>query len=43
MPPGVPESQLAVFPGSPNFFGMARTNLVLDVVTTFLDTPTKAA
>ncbi|MGH8953253.1 MAG: alpha/beta fold hydrolase [Acidimicrobiia bacterium] len=35
---GVPESQLAVFPGSTHFFGMARTNLVVDVVTTFLDT-----
>jgi pimeloyl-ACP methyl ester carboxylesterase len=34
---GVPASQLAVFPGSTHFFGMARTNLVLDVVTTFLD------
>lgn len=35
---GVPQSQLAVFPGTTHFFGMARTNLVLDVVTTFLDT-----
>jgi len=35
---GVPTSQLAVFPGTTHFFGMARTNLVLDVVTTFLDT-----
>jgi pimeloyl-ACP methyl ester carboxylesterase len=34
---GVPQSQLAVFPGTTHFFGMARTNLVLDVVTTFLD------
>lgn len=34
---GVPASQLAVFPGSTHFFGMARTTLVLDVVTTFLD------
>lgn len=34
---GVPESQLAVFPGTTHFFGMARTNLVLDVVTSFLD------
>lgn len=33
---GVPQSQLAVFPGTTHFFGMARTNLVLDVVTTFL-------
>jgi pimeloyl-ACP methyl ester carboxylesterase len=36
---GVPSSQLAVFPGSTHFFGMARTPLVLDVVTTFLDAP----
>ena len=36
---GVPTSQLAVFPGSTHFFGMARTPLVLDVVTTFLDAP----
>ena len=28
---GVPSSQLAVFPGSTHFFGMARTALVLDV------------
>ena len=35
---GVPSSQLAVLPGSTHFFGMARTALVLDVVTTFLDT-----
>jgi pimeloyl-ACP methyl ester carboxylesterase len=34
---GVPASQLAVFPGSTHFFGMARTALVLDVVQTFLD------
>lgn len=34
---GVPASQLAVFPGSTHFFGMARTNLVSDVVLTFLD------
>ena len=34
---GVPASQLAVYPGSTHFFGMARTALVLDVVTTFLD------
>ncbi|MGO4145081.1 alpha/beta fold hydrolase [Paenarthrobacter sp. YAF11_1] len=37
---GVPASQLAVFPGTTHFFGLARTNLVLDVVTTFLDAPT---
>ncbi|HET9416497.1 MAG TPA: alpha/beta fold hydrolase [Candidatus Limnocylindria bacterium] len=34
---GVPASQLAVFPGTTHFFGLARTTLVLDVVTTFLD------
>ena len=33
---GVPASQLAVFPGTTHFNGMARTTLVLDVVTTFL-------
>jgi pimeloyl-ACP methyl ester carboxylesterase len=36
---GVPDSQLAVFPGTTHFFGLSRTNLVLDVVTTFLDAP----
>ena len=36
---GVPPSQLAVFPGTTHFFGLARTELVLDVVLTFLDTP----
>jgi pimeloyl-ACP methyl ester carboxylesterase len=36
---GVPASQLAVFPGTTHFFGLARTNLVQDVVTTFLDSP----
>ncbi|WP_232666645.1 alpha/beta fold hydrolase [Pseudonocardia sp. TRM90224] len=36
---GVPTSQLAVLPGSTHFFGMARTALVLDIVTTFLDAP----
>ncbi len=36
---GVPSSQLAVFPGSTHFTGMARTNLVTDVVVTFLDAP----
>ncbi|MCU1436834.1 MAG: putative hydrolase, alpha/beta fold family protein [Pseudarthrobacter sp.] len=36
---GVPASQLAVFPGTTHFFGLARTNLVRDVVTTFLDAP----
>ena len=34
---GVPSSQLAVFPGTTHFFGLARTALVLDVVTQFLD------
>ena len=34
---GVPASQLAVFPGTTHFFGLSRTALVLDVVTTFLD------
>ncbi len=36
---GVPASQLAVFPGTTHFFGLGRTALVLDVVTTFLDAP----
>ena len=40
---GVPASQLAVFPGTTHFFGMARTTLVLDVVTTFLDAPEAAS
>jgi pimeloyl-ACP methyl ester carboxylesterase len=35
----VPSSQLAVFPGTTHFFGLARTALVLDVVQTFLDAP----
>jgi pimeloyl-ACP methyl ester carboxylesterase len=34
---GVPPNQLAVFPGTTHFFGLARTNLVQDTVTTFLD------
>lgn len=34
---GVPASQLAVFPGTTHFFGLARTALVRDVVLTFLD------
>ena len=33
----VPASHLAVFPGTTHFNGMARTGLVVDVVTTFLD------
>jgi pimeloyl-ACP methyl ester carboxylesterase len=40
---GVPSSQLAVFPGTTHFFGMARTNLVVDTVTTFLDAPPAAS
>ena len=36
---GVPASQLAVFPGTTHFFGLARTTLVLDVVLRFLDAP----
>jgi pimeloyl-ACP methyl ester carboxylesterase len=40
---GVPASQLAVFPGTTHFFGLARTSLVLDVVTTFLDAPDGAS
>ena len=36
---GVPSSQLAIFPGTTHFFGLARTALVLDVVLRFLDTP----
>ncbi|MEU4606415.1 alpha/beta hydrolase [Kribbella sp. NPDC023972] len=36
---GVPASQLAVFPGTTHFFGLARTDLVRDVVRTFLDAP----
>ena len=36
---GVPASQLAVFPGTTHFFGLARTDLVLDVVRPFLDAP----
>ncbi|MGH8938023.1 MAG: alpha/beta fold hydrolase [Actinomycetes bacterium] len=40
---GVPASQLAVFPGTTHFFGLSRTPLVLDVVTTFLDAPEAAS
>jgi pimeloyl-ACP methyl ester carboxylesterase len=36
---GIPSSQLAVFPGTTHFFGLARSALVLDVVLTFLDAP----
>lgn len=35
---GVPASQLAVFPGTTHFFGLSRTTMVVDAVTTFLDT-----
>jgi pimeloyl-ACP methyl ester carboxylesterase len=34
---GVPASQLAVFPGTSHFFGLARTDLVLAAVVPFLD------
>jgi len=40
---GVPASQLAVFPGTTHFFGLSRTAMVLDVVTTFLDAPEAAS
>jgi len=40
---GVPASQLAVFPGTTHFFGLARTDLVRDVVLTFLDAPMSQA
>ena len=36
---GVPASQLAVFPGTTHFFGLARTDLVRDVVLAYLDAP----
>jgi len=36
---GVPASQLAVFPGTTHFNGLARSELVLDVVLRFLDAP----
>jgi len=36
---GVPASRLAVFPGTTHFYGLARTDLVRDVVLTFLDAP----
>ncbi|PSL01310.1 pimeloyl-ACP methyl ester carboxylesterase [Haloactinopolyspora alba] len=36
---GVPASQLAVFPGTTHFSGLARTDLVRDTVLTFLDAP----
>jgi pimeloyl-ACP methyl ester carboxylesterase len=34
---GLPASHLAVFPGTTHFFGLARTDLVRDVVIGFLD------
>jgi pimeloyl-ACP methyl ester carboxylesterase len=40
---GVPASQLAVFPGTTHFFGLSRSRLVLDAVTSFLDTPEGAS
>jgi pimeloyl-ACP methyl ester carboxylesterase len=40
---GVPASQLAVFPGTTHFYGLARTDLVRDVVVTFLDAPIPAS
>ncbi len=40
---GVPASQLAVFPGTTHFFGLARTALVQDVVLGFLDAPPPTA
>jgi pimeloyl-ACP methyl ester carboxylesterase len=36
---GQPVSQLAVFPGTMHFYGLARTPMVLDAVTGFLDAP----
>jgi hypothetical protein len=36
---GVPSSQLAVFPGTTHFFGLAKTELVLGAVLPFLDAP----
>ena len=34
---GVPASQLAVLPGTTHFAGLARTDLVLEIVLGFLD------
>jgi pimeloyl-ACP methyl ester carboxylesterase len=39
---GVPASQLAVFPGTTHFNGLARTELVYEVVTGFLDADSDA-
>jgi pimeloyl-ACP methyl ester carboxylesterase len=36
---GVPASQLAVFPGTTHCFGLAKTELVLAAVLSFLDAP----
>lgn len=36
---GVPASQLAVFPGTTHFFGLARTEMVREAVIGFLDSP----
>jgi pimeloyl-ACP methyl ester carboxylesterase len=36
---GVPASQLAVFPGTTHFFGLAKAELVLGAVLPFLDAP----
>jgi pimeloyl-ACP methyl ester carboxylesterase len=36
---GVPASQLAVFPGTTHFFGLAKAGLVLGAVLPFLDAP----
>jgi pimeloyl-ACP methyl ester carboxylesterase len=36
---GVPASQLAVFPGTTHFFGLAKRDLVLAAVVPFLDAP----
>ena len=35
----MPASQLAVFPGTTHFFGLAKTELVLGAVLSFLDAP----
>lgn len=34
---GMPASQLAVFPGTSHFFGLARTDLVARIVLGFID------
>jgi hypothetical protein len=36
---GVPASRLAAFPGTTHLFGLAKTELVLEAVLPFLDTP----